>query len=331
MYPFQYTKAKEASEATATASRQENSKFLAGGTNLVDLIRRDVVHPDYLIDVSHLDFKTIKAYNGGLRLGAMASNSETAANKELKEAYPIVSQAILLGASAQLRNKASNGGNMLQKTRCPYFMSPPFPCNKREPGSGCSAINGENRLLSILGTSEKCIASYPSDMATALTAMDAVIQTRLSDGSERSIPVVDFHLLPEDTPWKETVLKEGELITAIDLPEESKEFAENSYYLKIRDRHSFAFALVSVAAALVMESGKITKARLVLGSVAPKPWRNREAEEMLLGQAPSENLFMEVAEKALEGAKGFGENDFKIPLAKKGIVRALRIASKSEA
>ncbi len=323
MNPFQYTKAKTAEAAIATLLQRDNAAYLAGGTNLVDRMRRNVAHPDALIDVSELPFAAIGEWEGGLRLGAIASNSATAEHADVKRDYPMLSEAILLGATDQLRNKATNGGNLMQRTRCSYFMSPDFPCNKREPGSGCSAIGGFNRILSVLGTSDNCIASYPSDMSTALAALDAVVQIRTPNGGERSLPLVDFHKLPGDTPEIDNYLERGELITAIDLPAETKKFAGHSTYLKVRDRHSYAFALVSVAAGLIVDNGKITDARLALGSVAAKPWRDREAEARLIGQGPSRELFRDVAEQVMADATGYGENDFKIELAKRAIVKAL--------
>ena len=322
MNPFQYSKAKTADAAISAYMEHKNTAYLAEGTNLIDRIRRDVTHPDYLIDVSELPFSKIEKIEGGLRLGAMASNSDTADDENVKNDYPIVSQAILLGATDQLRNKATNGGNLMQRTRCSYYMSPHFACNKREPGSGCDAINGHNRILSILGTSEKCIASYPSDMCTALAALDAVVQIQTPNGSTRSLPLVDFRRLPGDSPEIDTNLKEGELITFIDIPEASKAFAKASHYLKVRDRHSYAFALVSVAAALVVEDGMIKDARMALGSVAAKPWRDKEAEAMFIGKKPSRALFQQIADKTMESAKGYGENDYKIKLGKRAIVKA---------
>ncbi len=322
MNPFQYSKAKNIEAAISGYMQNDNTAYLAGGTNLVDRIRREVTHPDYLIDISNLPLAKIEKIDNGLRLGAMASNSDTADNGDVKKDYPMISEAILLGATDQLRNKATNGGNLMQKTRCSYYMSPHFACNKREPGSGCSAIHGHNRILSILGTSEKCIASYPSDMCTALAALDAVVQIQMADGGTRSLALVDFRRLPGDTPDVDTNLKEGELITSIDLPASSKAFAKASHYLKIRDRHSYAFALISVAAAVIMENGMIKDARMALGSVAAKPWRDKDVEAMFKDKKPSKELFKQIADKAMEGAKGYGENDYKIELGKRAIVKA---------
>ena len=290
------------------------------------MIRRDVAHPDLLVDINNLPYKTISAHQGGLRLGALVSNSDTADNPQVMQHYPILSQAILSGATDQLRNMATNGGNLVQRTRCPYFMSPDFPCNKRNPGSGCSARNGMNRIHSIFGTSDYCIASYPSDMCAALAALDAVVQIKRADGSERRIPVTEFHRLPGDTPHIDNNLESGELITFIDLPEAAKAYAPKSVYLKVRDRHSYAFALVSVAVGLVIEDNRIQKVSMAMGSVAPKPWRAFEAEDMLTGKQPSEGLFKEAANATMASARGFGGNTFKVELGKRAIVRALNMA-----
>lgn len=326
MHPYQYTRAKDADTAIQAVTGEENAIFLAGGTNVVDMIRRDVTHPDLLVDINNLPYKEITARQGGLRLGALVSNSDTADNPQVIQHYPILSQAILSGATDQLRNMATNGGNLVQRTRCPYFMSPDFPCNKRNPGSGCSARNGMNRIHSIFGTSDYCIASYPSDMCAALAALDAVVQINRADGSERSIPVTEFHRLPGDTPHIDNNLEPGELITFIDLPEAAKAYAPKSVYLKVRDRHSYAFALVSVAVGLVIEDNRIQKVSMAMGSVAPKPWRAFEAEDMLTGKQPSEGLFKEAANATMASARGFGGNTFKVELGKRAIVRALNMA-----
>lgn len=326
MHPYQYTRAKDADTAIQAVTGEENAIFLAGGTNVVDMIRRDVTHPDLLVDINNLPYKEITARQGGLRLGALVSNSDTADNPQVMQHYPILSQAILSGATDQLRNMATNGGNLVQRTRCPYFMSPDFPCNKRNPGSGCSARNGMNRIHSIFGTSDYCIASYPSDMCAALAALDAVVQIKRADGSERSIPVTEFHRLPGDTPHIDNNLEPGELITFIDLPEAAKAYAPKSVYLKVRDRHSYAFALVSVAVGLVIEDNRIQKVSMAMGSVAPKPWRAFEAEDMLTGKQPSEGLFKEAANATMASARGFGGNTFKVELGRRAIVRALKMA-----
>jgi xanthine dehydrogenase YagS FAD-binding subunit len=265
---------------------------------------------------------------GGLRLGALVTNSDTAYNEQVEKRYPILARAILAGASAQLRNMATNGGNLLQRTRCYYFYDIATPCNKREPGTGCSAIEGFNRMHAVLGTSDQCIAVHPSDMCVALAALEAVVRVTGKNG-DRAIPFSDFHRLPGDTPEVDTNLRSDEIITSIDLP--PKGFADHHAYLKVRDRHSYAFALVSVAAALEMDGNKIKETRLALGGVAHKPWRSREAEELLNGKAATSDNFQAVAEVIMRGAKGFGSNTFKIDLAKRAIVRALKHAAQMEA
>ncbi|RAU81871.1 FAD binding domain-containing protein [Pontibacter arcticus] len=329
MRPFTYTKAADVNAAVQEVSTHEGAKFIAGGTNLLDLMKIDVMRPAHLIDVTHIAHKTIEENDkGGLRIGALVTNNDTAYNELVEKRYPLLSHAILAGATAQLRNVATDGGNLLQRTRCYYFYDTATPCNKREPGSGCSAIKGYNRDLAILGTSEHCIATHPSDMAVALAALDASIHVTGKDG-ERTIPILDFHRLPGDTPHIDTNLKEDELITSIDLP--AKGFPEHYTYLKLRDRASYAFALVSVAAALELDGTTIKEARIALGGVAHKPWRKPEAEAILQGKAATTENFREVAEAYLEGAKGYGDNDFKIELAKRAIVRALEQALKMEA
>lgn len=329
MRPFTYTKAADVNTAVQEVSTHESAKFIAGGTNLLDLMKIDVMRPAHLIDVTHIAPKTIEANDkGGLRLGALVTNNDTAYNELVEKRYPLLSHAILAGATAQLRNVATDGGNLLQRTRCYYFYDTATPCNKREPGSGCSAIKGYNRDLAILGTSEHCIATHPSDMAVALAALDASIHVTGKDGA-RAIPILDFHRLPGDTPHIDTNLKEDELITSIDLP--AKGFPEHYTYLKLRDRASYAFALVSVAAALELDGTTIKEARIALGGVAHKPWRKPEAEAILQGKEATTKNFREVAEVYLEGAKGYGDNDFKIELAKRAIVRALEQALKMEA
>ncbi|HEU4795878.1 MAG TPA: xanthine dehydrogenase family protein subunit M, partial [Pyrinomonadaceae bacterium] len=282
MKPFVYTRATNNQIAIQTVARDRATRFIAGGTNLVDLMKEDVEQPNHLVDINRLALTRIEERDGGLRLGALARNSDTANHRLVRESYPLVSQAILSGASAQLRNAATNGGNLMQRTRCYYFYDPVLPCNKREPGSGCGALEGFNRMHAILGASTQCIATHPSDMCVALTALDATVQVE-GPQKPRSIPFADFHRLPGNTPQLDTNLEHGELITAIDLPASAKVFAPNSYYLKIRDRASYAFALVSVAAALQIEGGTIRQARIALGGVAHKPWRAPEAESVLNG------------------------------------------------
>ncbi|QCR21432.1 xanthine dehydrogenase family protein subunit M [Pontibacter sp. SGAir0037] len=328
MRPFTFTKASDVNSAVSEVTSHESAKFIAGGTNLLDLMKIDVMHPAHLVDITHIALKTIEENEeGGLRLGALVTNADTAYNEQVEQRYPLLSHAILAGATGQLRNMATDGGNLLQRTRCYYFYDTQTPCNKREPGSGCSAINGYNRDLAILGTSEHCIATHPSDMAVALAALEAKVNVSGKNG-ERTIPLSEFHRLPGDTPHIDTNLKADEIITSIDLP--AKGFADHYTYMKLRDRSSYAFALVSVAAALDMEGDTIKEARIALGGVAHKPWRVPEGEALLQGQQPVAENFRKVAEAYLQGAKGYGDNDFKIELAKRAIVRALEQAYKME-
>src|SRR5918998_1765405 len=286
MRPFKYTRASEPGAAAGAVGANPSAKFLAGGTNLLDLMKEDVERPAELVDITRLKLAEIKPARGGVSIGALATNTETANHPFIRQNYPLLTQAIVAGASGQLRNMATNGGNLLQRTRCQYFYDTAMPCNKREPGSGCGAREGLNRIHAILGWSEKCVATYPGDMANALYALDAVVRVRGANGRERTIPVNEFHRLPGDTPERDNNLAHGELIVAIELPK--SDFASNSYYLKVRDRASYAFALVSVAAALQLEGGNVRQARVVLGSVAHKPWRSLEAERVLAGKAASE-------------------------------------------
>ncbi|SMF28331.1 xanthine dehydrogenase YagS FAD-binding subunit [Azospirillum oryzae] len=300
-------------------------KFVAGGTNLLDLMKADVMRPDRLVDISRLNLDKIEEVDGGgLRLGALARNSDTAYDARVQARYPMLSKAILAGASAQLRNMATNGGNLLQRTRCYYFYDTGTPCNKREPGTGCGALTGVNRIHAILGASDHCIAVHPSDMCVALAALEAIVRVTGPKG-ERTIPFADFHRLPGDTPHIDSTLAADELITAIDLP--AKGFAEHSTYLKVRDRASYAFALVSVAAALELDGQTIRTARLALGGVAHKPWRDPAAEAELAGKPASLENFREASRVLLRDAKGQSHNAFKIGLAERAIVRALAEAA----
>jgi xanthine dehydrogenase YagS FAD-binding subunit len=328
MNSFSYVRADDIATAVREIANDRTAKFIAGGTNLIDLMKENVARPSRLIDITRLPLQKIEANgNGGLRLGALATNTDVAYHEQVEQRYPLLSQAILSGASAQLRNMASVGGNLLQRTRCEYFYDTATPCNKREPGTGCPAITGFNRMHAILGTSEHCIAVYPSDMCVALAALDAVVQVTGKNG-DRTIPFADFHRLPGDTPHIDTTLQADEMITAVDLPAEG--FAEHYTYVKVRDRASYAFALVSVAAALEMDGDKITEARLALGGVAHKPWRDTEAEAILNGKNPSRENFQTVADAIMRDAKGFGYNTFKIELAKRATVRALKQAAEME-
>ncbi|RDV14191.1 xanthine dehydrogenase family protein subunit M [Pontibacter diazotrophicus] len=329
MRSFTYTRANDVANAVDEVSAEKESKFIAGGTNLLDLMKIQVERPSHLVDITRLALDTIEeTAEGGLRLGALVTNADTAYHEQVEKRYPLLSHAILAGATAQLRNMATDGGNLMQRTRCYYFYDTDTPCNKREPGSGCSAINGYNRDLAILGTSEHCIATHPSDMAVALAALEANVRVTGKAG-ERVIPFSEFHRLPGDTPHIDTNLKPDEIITAIDLP--AKGFADHYTYLKLRDRASYAFALVSVAAALDLDGDTVKEARVALGGVAHKPWRIPEAEALLKGKPATRENFQKVAEAYVQGAKGYGHNDFKIELAKRAIVRALLQAKEMEA
>lgn len=312
----------------AIAAHKPGAAYLGGGTNLLDLMKIGVIQPDTLIDlgrISQLD--TIEVLpDGGARIGALVKNSDLAYDHDFAAAFPMVAEAILAGASGQLRNAATVGGNLMQKTRCAYFQDPHSPCNRREPGTGCAAREGDNANLAVLGWSDACIATNPSDMCVPLAALGAVIEVQGPAG-KRDIPIADFHLLPGVHPEQETALEPGELVLAIRLPAEASAFAKNARYLKVRERTSFAFALVSVAAALQLNGGKITAARLALGAVAAKPWRVTAAEDLLVGQAPTEEAFARAADALLEGATPSGENGYKIELARRAVVCALQMSA----
>ena len=326
MINFGYARASDVSDAVRQIAADPTAKFIAGGTNLIDLMKEDVERPSRLIDISRLPLKTVEeTEQGGLRIGAMVPNSDLAWHPLIEQRYPLLSSAILAGASAQLRNMASTGGNLLQRTRCYYFYDTATPCNKREPGSGCSAINGLNRMHAILGTSEACIATHPSDMCVALAALEAKIHVAGPSG-ERTIAFADFHRLPGETPQRDSNLNANEIIVAVELP--ARGFAANYSYLKIRDRLSYAFALVSVAAALELDGDRIKDARLALGGVAHKPWRDPATDAALHGQATTQPNFERAADLLLRDAKGFAHNTFKIDLARRAIVRALTQAAK---
>lgn len=320
MKNFTYSRAENADAAINLIGQNPHSKFLGGGTNLVDLMRENIEQPESLIDVTHLSKEISETENGGLLIGAAVKNTALANDKNVREKFPVLAQAILFGASGQIRNMATVGGNLLQRTRCYYFYDDAANCNKRETNSGCDAVGGFNRIHAILGTSDACIATHPSDMCVALAALDAKVLVEGADG-KREINFTDFHKLPEDTPNIETQLKGGELITAIEIPKNN--FAVNSLYRKVRDRASYAFALVSVAAALEVEDDKIKNVRIALGGVAHKPWRAFEAEKVLQNAEATEDNFRSAAETELSNAKGFGHNDFKIELAKRTIVSVL--------
>jgi len=326
MNPFHYQRPSAPDEAVHALSATRGAKFLGGGTNLVDLMKSGVEHPTTIVDVNHLNFNQITSdANGITTIGAGVRNSDLANHEIIRKQYPLLSQAVLNGASAQLRNMATTGGNLLQRTRCYYFMDTAFSeCNKRTPGSGCAAIKGFNRIHAILGGSVNCIATNPSDMSVALAALGATIHVQGPRG-KRTIPISEFHLLPGSTPHIETSLKPDELITAVQLPE--SKFSKHSYYLKVRDRQSYAFALVSVAAGLELDGQIIPSAGLALGGVAPKPWRSAEAEKLLTGATANAEVFRKTADIALAGAKTYEHNAFKIELAKQSIVRALTLAA----
>ncbi|MDX6709508.1 MAG: xanthine dehydrogenase YagS FAD-binding subunit [Blastocatellia bacterium] len=325
MRPFKYSRANDATQAVQLAVANKNAKFLAGGTNLLDLMKEDVERPTELVDVTRLKLTEIKSSSGGISLGALAKNTDTANHPLVRQNYPLLTQAILAGASGQIRNMATNGGNLNQRTRCPYFYDVAMPCNKREPGTGCGAFEGLNRMHAIFGWSEKCVAVYPSDMAIALAALDAVVKVIGANGKERTIAFADFHRLPGDTPEKDNNLQPGDLITSIELPKNN--FAAKSYYLKVRDRASYAFALVSVAAALETDGNTIKQARVAMGGVAHKPWRATQAEKVLAGKAATEAVFMQAAEAEMRNAKPLEHNRFKVELGKRAIVRALMLAN----
>jgi xanthine dehydrogenase YagS FAD-binding subunit len=324
MKSFAYTRVTEPEAAIQTVGSDHSAKFIAGGTNLIDLMKEGVVQPDRLVDITRLPLAQVERMNGGVRIGALARNSDVANHKLIRSRYPLLSQAFLAGASPQLRNMATVGGNLLQRTRCYYFTDIHMPCNKREPGSGCAAIEGYNRIHAILGTSESCIATHPSDMCVALAALDAVVRVQGASG-EREIPIAEFHRLPGDTPQIDTVLAPDELITAVDLP--ASPFADRSHYLKVRDRTSYAFALVSVAAGLEMEGDRIRTARVALGGVAHKPWRSTAAEDMLVGAPANAETFAAAAAATVRDAKPYRYNAFKVEMAQRAIVRALEIAA----
>ena len=320
MNNFSYTKAENAANAIAEINGDIRNKIVAGGTNINDLLKYFITKADKLVDINSIteNHSIERLDDGGIRLGALYTNADTAYDPIIEERYPLLSKAILAGASAQIRNMATNGGNLLQRTRCYYFYDVNTPCNKRDPGSGCSAITGYNRIHAILGQSDDCIAVFPSDMCVGLAALDATINISGQDG-DRVLAFAEFHRLPGDTPNIDNNLKHGEVITSIDLPE--KGFPKNYSYLKLRDRSSYSFALVSVATAFDLENNKIKEARIALGGVAHKPWRVPEAEEYLKDKEPNEENFSAAAKIILQGAKGYEHNSFKIELAKRAIIR----------
>ena len=321
MNPFRYERASDASTAIAMLAQAPEGAFLGGGTNLVDLMKLGVAKPELLIDISHLPYDRVELLaDGSVRIGAAVRNSDLAADRTIRTLYPLLAQALLAGASGQLRNLATTGGNLLQRTRCVYFQDVSKPCNKREPGSGCPAREGYHRNLAIFGASEACVATHPSDMAVAMVALDAMVRV-LGPSGERSIPLVHFHRLPGDEPQRDTVLDHGELITAVDLPPLA--FATRSHYRKVRERASYAFALVSVAAAIDVVDDMVRDVRIAFGGVAHVPWRARKAEAVLRGARATEETFRRAADAELADAQPLRDNAFKVPLARNTLVRVL--------
>ncbi|MFW0715452.1 FAD binding domain-containing protein [Pedobacter sp. N23S346] len=323
MINFQYLRTTTSKSALSLISKDKNAKFLAGGTNLIDLMKRGITSPEKLIDINHVPLKQIEAIGDKIIIGALASNTAVAEHTLIKEKLPLLAMALNAGASAQLRNVATVGGNMMQRTRCGYFYDTEMPCNKRQPGSGCGAIGGFNRMHAIFGTSDKCIAVHPSDMCIALVALDATVVLSTAKG-ERKILFKDFHRLAGDTPQLDNNLKIDEMIIRLEIP--TNNLSKNSYYLKVRDRASYAFALISVGAALELSDNKIKDVRLAMGGVAHKPWRLTAAENFLKGKEASLENFEQAAKLAMTDAKSFGENDFKIKLAPNSIIEALTVA-----
>ena len=327
MRPFDYQRA-ERLEHAMQLTAPETGMSIAGGTNLIDLMKLQVETPETLVDIGHLPMAGIEdTADGGLRIGALATNTATAVHPRVKSDYPVLARAILAGATQQLRNKATTGGNLCQRTRCYYFTDTTQPCNKREPGSGCGAIDGIARLHAILGTSEQCIATYPGDMAVAMAALDATVEIAGEGDAKRTVPVREFHRLPGDKPWKDNVLDDGEIITGVTLP---APVGGTQIYRKVRERSSYAFALVSVAAIVAMEGDTIARADLAFGGVAHKPWHDPRLSDLLVGKQPSAGLFDEAADLLLDQAQGYGENDFKIPLARRTLSAVLAQATDTE-
>jgi xanthine dehydrogenase YagS FAD-binding subunit len=324
MNQFQYVRATKPQGAIDVVAKDPNAKFIAGGTNLVDLMKRGIMTPQKLVDINRLPLAKIERQDKGLRLGALALNSTVANDALVREHQPLLALALNAGASPQLRNMATVGGNMLQRTRCSYFYDLTMPCNKREPGTGCGALEGINRMHAIFGASDKCIAVHPSDMSVALVALDATVLVSGPKG-DRRIAFADFHRLPGDTPEKDTNLEAGELITAVDIPDGP--FTKHVHYQKVRERASYAFALVSTAAALDLDGNTIKAARLAMGGVAHKPWRLTAAEQSLVGQPATEASFRRAAEVAMQGAKAFKYNAYKLKMGPNVIVQALRTAA----
>ncbi|MFD2721334.1 FAD binding domain-containing protein [Hymenobacter monticola] len=324
MNQFQYVRPTKQQAAIDVVAKDANAAFIAGGTNLVDLMKRGVMTPQKLVDINRLPLRQIERAGSGLRIGALALNSAVADDRLVREKHPLLALALNAGASPQLRNMATVGGNMLQRTRCPYFYDTTMPCNKRQPGSGCGALEGINRMHAIFGFSDKCIAVHPSDMSVALVALDATVLLSGPKG-DRKLAFADFHRLPGDTPQRDTNLEPGELITAVEIPDSP--FTKHVHYQKVRERASYAFALLSVAAALDMDGNTIKAARLAMGGVAHKPWRLAAAEQALVGQPATEETFRQAAAVAMQGAKAFKHNEYKLRLGPNAIVQALKTAA----
>jgi xanthine dehydrogenase YagS FAD-binding subunit len=323
--PFEYERARDPAGAVAAVADRPGASFLAGGTNLVDHLKLGVATPDVLVDITRLDLADVQELpDGGLRIGAMVRNSDLAAHQRVRKDYPVLARALLSGASGQLRNAATTGGNLLQRTRCVYFQDVTTPCNKRDPGSGCSAIGGYERYHAILGGSENCVAAHPSDLAVALVALEATVLV-LGAAGERRLPITELYRLPGDAPHRDTVLEHGELITAVELPPPRAVASTVSAYRKIRDRASYAFALVSVAAVIELDAHgrSVSRARIALGGVAPVPWRARRAEEVLRGGPVSRAVFRAAAEAELAQAEALAGNAFKVPMARGTMVTVL--------
>jgi len=329
MQPFRYTRAADANAAVKAVAGNMSAKFIAGGTNIVDLMKEGVEKPAELVDISRLNMTQIRSTPSGLSIGALAKNVDTANHPMVRRDYPLLTQAILAGASAQIRNMATNGGNLMQQTRCSYFYDISMPCNKRDAGSGCGAIEGINRYHSIFDWDAECAYVHPSDMCVALAALEATVNVQGTDGKTRAVPFADFFKPAADMMMSDTSLRHGELITSIDLPKSN--FADHSHYLKIRDRASYAFALVSVAAALELSGGNIKQVRLAMGGVARKPWRAFEAEKALTGKAPTEENFRAAADAEMKEARPLEHNKFKVELGRRAIVLALKRASHTAA
>lgn len=327
MRPFAFKRVKDAADAVKLVAGNKDARFIAGGTNLIDLMKESIDRPTELVDISRLSLNVVRSLsNGGVSIGALAKNTETANHPIIRKDFPLLTQAILAGASPQIRNMATNGGNLMQRTRCHYFYDIGTPCNKRQPGSGCGAMDGLNRYSAVFGWSTSCVAVNPSDMCVALAALDATVNVQKPDGTVRMIKFADFHTLPQNSPEKDNSLLHGELITSIEIPK--NDLAANSHYLKVRDRASYAFAIVSVAAALDLNGGVIRQARIAIGGVAHKPWRANDAERFLVGKKAEPSVFEQAAEIALRNAKPLTQNGYKIKLAQRSVAKALGRAAK---